>query len=348
MYTDKVVDLHDAIAAHVHSGDTIAIEGFSHLIPFAAGHEIIRQGIDDLTFCRMTPDLICDMMLAAGAVSKLVCSFFASGSAGSLYEIRRRLEQHDPKPLAVEEYSHHAMVLRYHAGAARLPFLPIRSFAGSDIPKINPQIKLVEDPYSGGTTYVVPPLNPDVTIIHAQRADADGNVQMWGITGVQQEAVYAADRAIVLVEEIVDREVVRSDPNRTLIPAHAVDAVCVVPQGAHPSYVQGSYDRDCAFYREWTPISKDPQKLQQWLDSHIRNTRNHEEYLDVLGRERMAGLAVGSRPSGSVDYGRRLLGAETAAAAAGEHAAARSGGTEADARAAVASGAGANNDGGQA
>ncbi|MGW9825632.1 glutaconate CoA-transferase, subunit A [Brevibacterium pityocampae] len=323
MNTDKVVDLAEAIAAHVHSGDTVALEGFSHLIPFAAGHEIIRQGITDLTFCRMTPDLICDMMLAAGCVSKLVCSFFASGSAGSLYEVRRRLEQHDPEPLEVEEYSHHAMVLRYHAGAARLPFMPIRSFAGSDIPSINPNIKLVSDPYTGGTTYVVPPLNPDVTIIHAQRADTRGNAQIWGITGVQQEAVYAAERAIVVVEEIVAPEVIRADPNRTLIPAHAVDAVCVVPQGAHPSYVQGSYDRDCAFYREWTPISKDPQRLQEWLDDHVRNTADHAEYLDVLGRDRMAGLAVGPRPSGSVDYGRRLLGTELAAAEAGEHAAAR-------------------------
>ncbi|MCT1872594.1 CoA transferase subunit A [Brevibacterium luteolum] len=303
---NKVVELSEAIQLHVHDGDTIALEGFSHLIPFAAGHEIIRQGITGLTFCRMTPDLICDMMLAAGCIDRLVCSFFASGSAGSLYEVRRRLEHHDPKPLEVEEYSHHAMVLRYHAGAARLPFMPIRSFAGSDIPDINPQIKLVDDPYTGGTTYVVPPLNPDVTIVHAHRADRLGNVQMWGITGTQQEAVYASERAIVVVEEIVDPEVIRSDPNRTLIPAHAVDAICVVPQGAHPSYVQGSYDRDCAFYREWTPISKDPHRLQEWLDTHIRGTENHEEYLDSIGRERMAGLAVGPRPSRAVDYGRRL------------------------------------------
>lgn len=307
MNKDKVVSLSEAVAAHVHSGDTIAIEGFSHLIPFAAGHEIIRQGITDLTFCRMTPDLLCDMMLAAGSVSRLVCSFFASGSAGSLHEVRRRLEQHDPAPLPIEEYSHHAMVLRYHAGAARLPFMPIRSFAGSDLPKVNPDIRLVEDPYTGGTTYVVPPLNPDVTIVHAQRADRAGNAQMWGITGVQQEAVYAADRAIVVVEEIVEPEVVRADPNRTLIPAHAVDAVVVVPQGAHPSYVQGSYDRDCAFYREWTPISKDPARLREWIDTHIRGTADHEEYLDSIGRERMAGLAVAPRPSGSVDYGRRIL-----------------------------------------
>ncbi|WP_293878601.1 CoA transferase subunit A [uncultured Brevibacterium sp.] len=303
---DKVVQLRDAIAAHVHHGDTIALEGFSHLIPFAAGHEIIRQNITGLTFCRMTPDLLCDMMLAAGCVDRLVCSFFASGSAGSLYEVRRRIENHDPAPLPVEEYSHHAMVLRYHAGAARMPFAPIRSFSGSDLPKVNPDIRLVEDPYTGETTYVVPPLNPDVTIVHAHRADRLGNVQMWGITGTQQEAAYAADRVIVLVEELVDTDVIRADPNRTIIPAHAVDAVCVVPYGAHPSYVQGRYDRDNAFYREWTPISKDPAKLRAWIDEFIRGTADHNEYLERISMERIAKLNMGSRPSGSVDYGRRV------------------------------------------
>jgi len=305
--TDKVVDLPSAIEQHVHSGDTVALEGFSHLIPFAAAHEIIRQNITGLTFSRLTPDLLCDMMLAAGCIDRLVCSFFASGSAGSLYEVRRRLEDHDPAPLPVEEYSHHAMTLRYHAGAARLPFAPIRSFAGSDIPRINPDIRLVEDPYTGTPVYVVPPLNPDVTVIHAQRADRYGNAQIWGIGGVQQEAVFAADRAIVTVEEIVDDEVIRSDPNRTLIPAHAVDAVCVVPRGAHPSYVQGSYDRDNAFYREWTPISKDPRRLREWIDTHIRNTPDHAAYLELIGRERLDGLRMAPRPSGSVDYGRRRV-----------------------------------------
>lgn len=307
---DKVVQLNDAISTLVRHGDTIALEGFSHLIPFAAGHEIIRQNITGLTFCRMTPDLLCDIMLVAGCVDRLVCSFFASGSAGSLYEVRRRLERKpdgsDHPPLEVEEYSHHAMVLRYHAGAARMPFMPIRSFAGSDLPTVNSKIRLVEDPYTGGTTYVVPPLNPDVTVIHAHRADTNGNVQLWGITGVQQEAAYAADRVIVLVEEIVDTDVIRADPNRTLIPSHAVDAICHVPNGAHPSYVQGVYDRDGAFYREWTPISRDPAALEEWINIHIRGTRNHEEYLDSIGRDRINCLRMLPRPSGVVDYGRRI------------------------------------------
>lgn len=309
MAKDKVLPLPEAIASLVRDGDTIALEGFSHLISFAAGHEIIRQGRRGLTFCRMTPDLIADMMIGAGCVDRLVCSFFASGSAGSLYEIRRRLEDHDPAPLAVEEYSHHAMVLRYHAGASRLPFIPIRSFAGSDLPKVNPDIRLVDNPYGEGTVYVVPPLNPDVTIIHAQRADRRGNAQIWGITGVQQEAVYAAERVIVTVEEIVDDEVIRSDPNRTLIPAHAVDAVCVVPRGAHPSYVQGSYDRDNAFYRMWPKMAKDPQRLQEWLEKHVHGTADHEEYLATIGEEQLDSLKVASKPSLPVDYGRRLLAA---------------------------------------
>lgn len=309
MAKDKVLPLPEAIASLVRDGDTIALEGFSHLIPFAAGHEIIRQGRRGLTFCRMTPDLIADMMIGAGCVDRLVCSFFASGSAGSLYEIRRRLEDHDPAPLAVEEYSHHAMVLRYHAGASRLPFIPIRSFAGSDLPKVNPDIRLVDNPYGEGTVYVVPPLNPDVTIIHAQRADRRGNAQIWGITGVQQEAVYAAERVIVTVEEIVDDEVIRSDPNRTLIPAHAVDAVCVVPRGAHPSYVQGSYDRDNAFYRMWPKMAKDPQRLQEWLEKHVHGTADHAEYLATIGEEQLDSLKVASKPSQPVDYGRRLLAA---------------------------------------
>ncbi|GAA1855659.1 CoA transferase subunit A [Brevibacterium marinum] len=305
MNIDTVVSLPHAIAELVNDDDTIALEGFSHLIPFAAGHEIIRQSITGLTFCRMTPDLLSDMMIAAGCVDRLVCSFFASGSAGSLYEIRRRIESHDPAPLPVEEYSHHAMTLRYHAGAARLPFAPISSFVGSDIPGINPDIRSVLDPYTGKRVHVVPPLNPDVTIIHAQRADRRGNVQIWGITGAQQEAVYAADRVIVTVEEIVDDEVVRADPNRTLIPAHAVDAICHIPTGAHPSYVQGAYDRDNAFYREWTPISKDPEALRAWIDTHIRSTRDHAEYLEAIGGTRIAALRMAPRPSGSVDYGTR-------------------------------------------
>lgn len=302
---DKLMTLREAIATYVEDGMTVALEGFSHLIPFAAAHEIIRQGRRDLTLCRMTPDIISDQLIAADCVSKLVASFFASGSAGSLYEIRRRIESHDPVALEVEEYSHYGMVCRYQAGAAGLPFFPLRSYAGSDLPRINPNIRLVEDPFSGGSVYVVPPLNPDVTIIHAQRADRSGNVQIWGIAGVQQEAVYAAKKAIVVVEEIVDDDVIRSDPTRTLVPSHAVDAVVLSPRGAHPSYAQGYYDRDCAFYRRWTAISKDPQQLRTWLKEWVLTTADHAEYLEKLGEEYWADLEVAPRPSGTVDYGSR-------------------------------------------
>ena len=302
---DKLMTMREAIATYVEDGMTVALEGFSHLIPFAAAHEIIRQGRRDLTLCRMTPDIISDQLIAADCVSKLVASFFASGSAGSLYEIRRRIENHDPVALEVEEYSHYGMVCRYQAGAAGLPFFPLRSYAGSDLPKINPNIRLVDDPFGGGSVYVVPPLNPDVTIIHAQRADRSGNVQIWGIAGVQQEAVYAAKKAIVVVEEIVDDDVIRSDPSRTLVPAHAVDAVVLCPRGAHPSYAQGYYDRDCAFYRRWTAISKDPQQLRTWLKEWVLTTGDHAEYLEKLGEEYWADLEVAPRPSGTVDYGSR-------------------------------------------
>ncbi|MXQ78526.1 glutaconate CoA-transferase subunit A [Rhodococcus rhodochrous J3] len=302
---DKLMTMREAIATYVEDGMTVALEGFSHLIPFAAAHEIIRQGRRDLTLCRMTPDIISDQLIAADCVSKLVASFFASGSAGSLYEIRRRIENHDPVALEVEEYSHYGMVCRYQAGAAGLPFFPLRSYAGSDLPKINPNIRLVDDPFGGGSVYVVPPLNPDVTIIHAQRADRSGNVQIWGIAGVQQEAVYAAKKAIVVVEEIVDDDVIRSDPSRTLVPSHAVDAVVLCPRGAHPSYAQGYYDRDCAFYRRWTAISKDPQQLRTWLKEWVLTTGDHAEYLEKLGEEYWADLEVAPRPSGTVDYGSR-------------------------------------------
>ena len=302
---DKLMTMREAIATYVEDGMTVALEGFSHLIPFAAAHEIIRQGRRDLTLCRMTPDIISDQLIAADCVSKLVASFFASGSAGSLHEIRRRIENHDPVALEVEEYSHYGMVCRYQAGAAGLPFFPLRSYAGSDLPKINPNIRLVEDPFGGGSVYVVPPLTPDVTIIHAQRADRSGNVQIWGIAGVQQEAVYAAKKAIVVVEEIVDDDVIRSDPSRTLVPSHAVDAVVLSPRGAHPSYAQGYYDRDCAFYRRWTAISKDPQQLRTWLKEWVLTTTDHAEYLEKLGEDYWADLEVAPRPSGTVDYGSR-------------------------------------------
>lgn len=300
---DKVTDLASAVGRHVGDGMAVALEGFGHLIPYAAAHEIIRQRHQDLTLCRMTPDLLADQLIAAGCVRRLVASFFASGSAGSLHEIRRRIEHADPAPLEVEEYSHYGMVCRYQAGAARLPFFPLHSYAGSDLPQLNPQIRKVCDPYGGPDT--VPPLQPDLTIVHAQRADRLGNVQMWGIVGAQQEAAYAARTVIVTVEEIVEPEVIRSDPNRTLIPAHAVTAVVHCPGGAHPSYAQGHDDRDNDFYREWTPISRDRQALAAWLDQWVFDVPDRAAYLEKLGEQRWAGLRLAERLSLPVDFGRR-------------------------------------------
>lgn len=310
-----VTDLASAVAEHVEDGMTVALEGFGHLIPYAAGHEIIRQGRRDLTLCRMTPDLLYDQMIAAGCARRLVASFFASGSAGSLHEIRRRVEHHDPEPLEVEEYSHYGMVCRYTAGASGLPFMPLRSYAGSDLPRLNPSIRRVADPYGGPDVHVVPALRPDVAFLHAQRADADGNVQMWGILGAQQEVAYASARVVVTVEEVVPREVVRADPNRTVVPAHAVDAVVHCPGGAYPSYAQGHYDRDNLFYRDWTAISRDRQRLVAWLDEWVHGVPDRAAYLEKLGEERWASVGVDPRPSGEVDYGTRRVPAPAGAGA---------------------------------
>ena len=308
-----LTDLASAVREHVADGMTVALEGFGHLIPFAAGHEIIRQGRRDLTLCRMTPDLLYDQMIAAGCARKLVASFFASGSAGGLHEVRRRVERADPEPLEIEEYSHYGMVCRYTAGAASLPFMPLRSYAGSDLLRLNPLIRRVADPYGGPDVHVVPALNPDVAIVHAQRADQDGNAQMWGILGVQQEVAYASRRVIVTAEEIVPGEVIRADPNRTVLPAHAVDAVVECPGGAYPSYAQGYYDRDNLFYRDWTAISRDRQRLVDWLQEWVHHVPDRAAYLQKLGAPRWDAVAVDHRPSGEIDYGRRRAPATTGA-----------------------------------
>ncbi len=307
-YSDKVQDLKTAIASHVEDDMVVALEGFGHLIPFAAGHEIVRQGRRGLTLCRMTPDLLADQMIAAGTTKRLVASFFASGSAGSLHEVRRRIESGLPDPLEIEEYSHFGMVCRYQAGAAKLPFFPIKSYVGSDLPKINPRIRRIADPYGGGDIYVVPALNPDVTIVHAQRADRLGNVQMWGILGAQQEAAFAAGAVIATVEEIVDHDVVRSDPNRTVLPSHIVSAVVPCSGGAHPSYAQGFYDRDNAFYREWEGISREPDLIVSWLDRFVHGVPDREAYLAELGAERWSALGVDERMTHPVNFGRRRIG----------------------------------------
>ncbi|MEO0064100.1 MAG: 3-oxoadipate CoA-transferase subunit [Chloroflexota bacterium] len=296
-----------AIAAHVHDGDTVAIEGFTHCISFAAGHEIIRQRRRNLTLARMTPDLVYDQMVAAGCAKKLIFSWLGNPGVGSLHAIRRRTEPAALAPgeslLEIEEYSHHGMVGRYVAGAHRLPFYPLRSYSESDLPMVNPLIRTVQSPFGGEEVYAVPPLNPDVTIIHAQRADAEGNVQMWGLLGCQKEAAFAAKRVIAVVEEIVPTSVIRADPNRTIAPGLIVSAVVCEPLGAHPSYVQGSYDRDNAFYREWDTISRDAAATEAWLQEWVYGVPDRAAYVAKFGADYFKGLTPTSAPSGSVDYG---------------------------------------------
>jgi glutaconate CoA-transferase, subunit A len=293
--------MREAVAAHVRDGDTVVIEGFTHLICFAAGHEIIRQRRRDLVLCRLTPDLIYDQMIAAGCARKLVFSWAGNPGAGSLHAFRRAVEGKGAAPLELEEYSHFGMVGRLCAGAARLPFWPMRNYMGTDLPAANPRIATVECPYTGERLATVPALNPDVTIVHAQRADAQGNTQIWGLLGVQKEAAFASGRVIVVVEELVDEQVIRADPNRTLIPGLVVDAVVVEPWGAHPSYAQGYYDRDNEFYVRWEAISRDPAALGRYLDEFVYGVRDRSEYVARCGG--LERLRADARVCAGVNYG---------------------------------------------
>jgi glutaconate CoA-transferase subunit A len=301
----KVATMQEAVRALVHDGDTVAIEGFTHLINFAAGHEIIRQRRRDLTLARMTPDVIYDQMIGAGVASKLIFSWMGNPGVGNLHAVRRRIEHADPEPLEIEEYSHFGMVSRYMAGAANLPFFPIRSYYESDIPKVNPKIVPMTSPYEDATeVYVVPALQPDVAIVSAQRADAEGDTQIWGLLGCQKEVAFAAKRVIVVVEEIVEEETIRRDPNRTVIPGAIVDAVVEEPFGCHPSFAQGYYDRDNRFYLEWDAIAKDPETLAAWLDEWVYGLENHRAYVEKFGDAYWDALRPEEALSGEVDYGR--------------------------------------------
>jgi glutaconate CoA-transferase subunit A len=301
--TSKVASMRDAIATLVRDGDSVAIEGFTHLICFAAGHEIIRQRRRDLTLIRMTPDVIYDQMIGAGVARRLVFSWLGNPGVGGLHAIRRVTEGPGAS-LELEEYSHYGMVGRYIAGATNLPFFPLRSYYETDMPVANPRIRPLQSPYGDEQVYVVPPLRPDVTIIHAQRADAAGDTQMWGLLGAQKEAAFAADRVIVVVEELVDESVIRADPNRTVIPGLIVDAVVVEPFGAHPSYAQGHYDRDNTFYVEWDAVSRDAAGLEAWLDQWVRGLGGRAEYMERLGPEARDRIRPsGPAPAGPIDYG---------------------------------------------
>ncbi len=296
----KLLPLSQAISRFVHQGDCIYAAGFTHMIPFAAGHEIIRQGISDLILARATPDLIYDQIVAAGCARKVIFSYMGNPGVGSLRFVRGEIEAGN---LEWEEYSHFGMISRLQAGASGLPFMPMNETAARDLERANANYKRVVDPYSGREVIVVPALNPDVAIVHVQRADLDGNAHIWGIIGEQKEAAFASQRVILTTEEIVDEEVIRSDPNRTLIPGFIVDAVCHVPYAAHPSYTQGYYDRDNDFYLEWDEISKTQEGVQAYLDEWVYGVRDRQEYWNKLGPEVHDRLKVNPKLSAPTDYG---------------------------------------------
>jgi glutaconate CoA-transferase subunit A len=262
-----IAPLETAVAELVRDGDAVAMEGFTHLIPFAAAHEVIRQGRRDLTLVRMTPDLVFDRLIGAGCVRRLVFSWGGNPGVGSLHRFRDAVEHGWPRPLELEEHSHAGMANRYVAGASGLPFAVLRGYVGTDLPERTPTIRPITCPFTGERLTAVAALRPDVAIVHAQRADREGNVQLWGIVGVQKEAVLAADRSLVTVEEVVDELDPR--PGAIVLPRWAVDRVAEAPGGARPSYAHGYYDRDNDAYRAWDAISRDRESFAGWLDREV-------------------------------------------------------------------------------
>jgi glutaconate CoA-transferase subunit A len=259
--------LSDAVAELVHDGDTVALEGFTHLIPYAAGHEIIRQGRRNLTLVRMTPDLLYDQLIGAGCVTKLVFSWGGNPGVGSLHRFRDAVEHDWPVPLELEEHSHAGMANRYAAGAAGLPFAVLRGYTGTDLVEHTANIRTVTCPFTGEVLTAVPALRPDVSVIHAQQADRAGNVRMWGITGVQKEAVLAARRSLVTVEEVVDE--FEPKAGAVVLPNWVVHRIAVAPGGSHPSYADGYSIRDNGYYQRWDAISRDRDTFRAWLDEHV-------------------------------------------------------------------------------
>lgn len=277
----KHLSLKQAIAELVKDGQTLAMEGFTHLIPFAAAHEIIRQGRKDLTLIRMTPDIIYDQLIGMGCVSRMIFSWGGNPGVGSLHRLRDAVEKHWPLPIELDERSHAAMAAAYQAGASGLPFAMLAGFVGSDLPSVNPNIRHIDCPFTGQRLAAVPALNPDVSIIHAHLADKAGNVLLRGITGVQKEAALSATDVIVTVEDVVDE--LDAPQNSVILPSWVVSAVVKVPGGAHPSYVHGIYDRDNAFYQEWDAISRDRDTFRAWIKEFVLDTGDHAGYLARMG-----------------------------------------------------------------
>lgn len=273
----SLMSLPDAIARYVEDGQTVALEGFTHLIPFAAGHEIIRQGRTDLHLVRMTPDLIYDQMIGAGCARALTFSWGGNPGVGSLHRLRDAVEKQWPRPLEIVEHSHAGMAASYTAGASNLPFGLLRGYIGTDLARVNPHVKSVTCPYTGESITTVPAIRPDVTILHAPQADRNGNVLLRGILGAQKEAALAARQLIVTVEEVVDA--LDAPMNAVVLPGWLVTAFACVPGGAYPSYAQGYYARDNAFYLAWDEISRDRERFRRWMDDHVLGVQDHAAFL---------------------------------------------------------------------
>ena len=266
----EIVSLREAVGELVHDGDEVALEGFTHLIPHAAGHELIRQRRRELALVRMTPDVIYDQLVGAGCARKLTFSWGGNPGVGSLHRIRDAVENEWPAPLELVEHSHAGMAAAYAAGAANLPFGVLRGYFGSDLAKRTPALAAVTCPFTGEELAAVPAHRPDVGIVHAQQADRDGNVQLWGIVGVQKEVVLASARTIVTVEEVVDE--LEPRPGGVIIPSWVIDAIAPASRGAHPSYAHGYYDRDNDFYVAWDEISRERERFTAWIDEHVLRT----------------------------------------------------------------------------
>lgn len=279
--------LRDAVAQFIHDGDTVAMEGFTHLIPFAAGHEVIRQRRRDLTLIRMTPDVIYDQLIGAGCARRLVFSWGGNPGVGSLHRLRDAVEHDWPQRLKIEEHSHAGLANAYVAGASNVPFAVLRGYRGTDLPSHNEHIRVIACPFTGEELAAVRAVRPDVTVIHAQKADRKGNVLLWGIVGVQKEAVLAAQRSIVTVEEIVDE--LDAPPNACILPWWVVGAVCVVPGGAFPSYAQGYYERDNPFYLAWDDIARERETFAAWVERHVQATADFDEFRRVLAESQREG-----------------------------------------------------------
>lgn len=290
----------EAVKRYVDDGVVVYVTGFTHLIGYAAVHEIIRQGKKGLTLCKATPEPLCDELIAAGCLRRVVFSWGGNPGVGLLHVFRRAVENGE---IEIEEYTHFGTIARIQAGAMGIPFMPLRTNAGSDLPKYNSNIKFIEDPYTGEKLSVVPALNPDVTLIHAQRADENGNLQAWGILGPHREAALAAKKVVATAEEIVEEEVIRGDPNRTILPGFVVDAVVEEPWAAHPSYAQGYYNRDNEFYRWFGSISRDEKKLKEYMDEWVYGVENRAEYIRKFSAEELLKLIPKSKISVPVNYG---------------------------------------------